>query len=244
MLALFSDPATWASLLSLTILEIVLGIDNIVFIAVAASRLPVHQQRKARNFGLGLALGLRILLLTSIAWIAGLTEPAFSIFGFAPSWRDIVLFCGGAFLLVKATQEIHNEVTFGHAQSKSGGNAGSLLQVVGSIALIDVVFSVDSVVAAIGLAEHIEVMILAVTIAIAVMALLAAPISSFVHRHPTTRMLALAFLLVIGAALVADGVGIHFDRKPIYAAIGFAVLVESLNLLRERRRKRKARRRS
>ncbi len=239
MLEMLSDPAAWASFFALVVLEIVLGIDNILFIAVVAGRLPEAQRRQARNIGLSLALGLRIGFLASVVWIVGLTEPVFEVNGFAVSWRDILLFSGGTFLLVKASQEIHDEVTRGHAPREIREGSGAFLRVVGQIALIDVVFSVDSVIVAVGLVEQVEIMIAAVCIAVGVMALLAAPVSKFVIENPTTRMLALAFLLVIGAALVADGFHIHFQREPIYAAMAFAALVEGLNLLRVRRRTRR-----
>ena len=235
------DPSVWASFFALVVLELVLGIDNILFIAVVAGRLPERRRRRARNFGLAMALGLRIGLLTSIAWIASLTEPAFTVGGFTASWRDIVLFLGGVFLLVKASQEIHDEVTRGHAPKQVREGSGAFAAVVGEIALIDLVFSFDSVILAVGLVEQLEVMVVAVVVAVAIMAVLAGPISRFVAKNPTTRMLALAFLLVVGAALVADGFHLHFQREPIYGAMAFAAFVEGLNLLRQRRRARAGR---
>ena len=204
-----------------------------------AERLPPERRRQARNLGLAMALGFRIALLASIAWLAGLTEPVFTIGGMAISWRDLILLAGGAFLVWKACEEIHREMARGRdgqgGPSAAGGSA-RFVPVVGQIALIDVVFSLDSVIVAVGLVEHLPVMVAAVVVAVAVMAVLAGPLARFISRHPTTRMLALAFLLVVGCALVADGFHIHFDREPIYAAMAFAALVEGLNLLRDRRR--------
>ena len=201
--------------------------------------MPPSQRRRARNLGLGLALGFRIGLLASIAWVAGLSQPVFSIAGFDVSWRDLVMLGGGAFLVWKASQEIHREVVHGHPEPTASGTSASFAAVVGEIVVIDAVFSIDSVVVAVGLVEHLPVMIAAVSVAVAVMALVAGPLARFISRNPTTRMLALAFLLVVGCALVADGFHIHFDREPIYAAMAFAGLVEGLNLLRERRRRKR-----
>lgn len=199
--------------------------------------MPPSQRRRARNLGLGLALGFRIGLLASIAWVAGLSQPVFSIAEFDVSWRDLVMLGGGAFLVWKASQEIHREVVHGHSEPAASGTSASFAAVVGEIVVIDAVFSIDSVVVAVGLVEHLPVMIAAVSVAVAVMALVAGPFARFIARNPTTRMLALAFLLVVGCALVADGFHIHFDREPIYAAMAFAGLVEGLNLVRERRRR-------
>ena len=201
--------------------------------------MPADQRRKARNIGLALALGFRIALLASIAWVVGLSAPVFSVAGFDASWRDLVMLGGGAFLVWKASEEIHREVVHGHREPSAAGGGASFLAVVGEIVVVDAVFSIDSVVVAVGLVQHLPVMIAAVTVAVAVMALVAGPLARFIARNPTTRMLALAFLLVVGCALVADGFHIHFDREPIYAAMAFAALVEGLNLLRERRRERR-----
>ena len=236
---MIADPAIWASFFVLVVLEIVLGIDNILFIAVVAGQLPEAHRRRARNFGLALALGLRLALVASAAWIVTLTTPIVTYWDFALSWRDLMLFSGGLFLLYKASSEIHNEVTHAtHAPQVKPGS-GAILKVIGSIAIIDVVFSVDSVVVAVGLVEHVEVMMAAVVVAVIFMSFTAGPVSRFVTDNPTTRMLALAFLLMIGAALVADGAHIHFDRKPIYVAMAFAAAVELLNLLRTSRRQKK-----
>ena len=204
-----------------------------------AERLPHSQRRRARNLGLGPAPGFRIGLVASIAWVAGLSEPVFSIAGFDASWRDLVMLGGGAFLVWKASQEIRREVVHSHPEPVASGTSAPFLAVVGEIVVIDAVFSIDSVVVAVGLVEHLPVMIAAVSVSVAIMALVARPLARFIARNPTTRMLLPAFLFVVGCALVADGVHIHFDREPIYAAMAFAALVEWLNLLRERRRRKR-----
>lgn len=239
MLDLLSDPAVWASFGTLVVLEIVLGVDNVIFISIIAQRLPKHQQAQARFIGLGLALVLRLVLLASIAWIIGLTRPVFALWGFEASWRDIILFAGGLFLLAKASNEIYNDVE-GAGHGHSGGPVSSMGAAILQIVVLDLVFSLDSVITAVGIADHIEVMVAAVVIAVIVMAVSAGPISAFVERHPSTRMLALAFLLMIGMALMADGLHAHIDRGFIYAAMVFAGGVEGLNLLRARRRAAKA----
>ena len=235
MIELFSDPAVWASFLTLTILEIVLGVDNVIFISIAANKLPEHQRRTGRLIGLAGALVLRILLLFSIAWIVSLKEPFMSIFGHTFSWRDLILLAGGLFLLWKASTEIFEEVE-GAEVAETRVTAGFAAVIV-QIMVLDLVFSLDSVITAVGIADHIEVMIAAVMIAIIIMMIAAEPIAAFVEAHPSTKMLALAFLIMVGVALVADGFGVHFERGFIYAAMVFAGGVEALNLLRARRRK-------
>lgn len=234
-----TDPTILASLVALTAMEIVLGIDNVVFISVIVSRLPEPQATRARQIGLALALGFRVLFLFTLFWLTRLTEPVFTVFGEDVSWRDLVLLGGGLFLLVKATQEIHRDVEGDH----EGGIAGKMVTgfglVVAQIALIDVVFSVDSIITAIGMADYISVMVVAVILAIAVMYFASGPVSGFIERHPTTRMLALAFLLMIGIALIADGVGFHIPRGYLYVAMAFSAGVEILNVVASRNRKRK-----
>jgi predicted tellurium resistance membrane protein TerC len=234
-----TDPTVIASLVALTAMEIVLGIDNIVFISVIVSRLPEPQATRARQIGLALALGFRILFLFTLFWLTRLTEPVFTVLGEDVSWRDLVLLGGGLFLLVKATQEIHRDVEGDH----EGGIAGKVVAgfglIVAQIALIDVVFSVDSIITAIGMADYISVMVVAVVIAIMVMYFASGPVSGFIERHPTTRMLALAFLLIIGIALIADGVGFHIPRAYLYVAMAFSAGVEVLNVLASRNRKKK-----
>ncbi len=233
MLALLSDPAAWASLLTLALLEIVLGVDNVIFLSIVSSRLPAHQQRPARRIGLLLARAGRIIRLFALTWIIGLTAPLFEIFELEISWRDLILAGGGLFLLVKATTEIHHMLEGGGGQGKPG--AAVFASVLVQIFLLDLVFSLDSVLTAIGMAEHIEIMVAAVVIAIIVMLVAAEPMSAFVNRHPTVKMLALSFLLLIGVALIADGLDFHIPRGFLYFAIAFAAGVEILNLLVRRR---------
>ena len=234
MLELLVDPAAWASLLTLALLEIVLGVDNVIFLSIISSRLPAHQQRPARRIGLMLALAGRIILLFALTWIIGLTAPFFEIFALEISWRDIILAGGGLFLLVKATTEIHHMLE-GAADAHAKPGAAMFASVLVQIFLLDLVFSLDSVLTAIGMAEHIEIMVAAVVIAIGVMLWAAEPMSAFVNRHPTVKMLALSFLLLIGVALIADSLEFHIPRGFLYFAIAFATGVEILNLLVRRR---------
>lgn len=228
---ILTNPEIWISLLTLTALEIVLGIDNIVFLSVLTSKLPREQQARGRQIGLGLALGMRIALLLTISWVIGLTAPLFNLFGMDFSGRDLILLGGGLFLLAKATTEIHESLeggTAGHG-AKAGGTA-SFRSVIIQIVLIDAVFSLDSIITAVGLSNQIVVMIAAVVIAIGVMLLAAGPLANFVERHPTVKMLALSFLLLIGFSLVAEGLDFHVEKAYIYVAMGFSVFVEFLNL--------------
>jgi predicted tellurium resistance membrane protein TerC len=238
-----TDPSILASLVTLTVLEIVLGIDNIVFISVIIGKLPEAQAQRARQVGLALALIFRIALLSVLFALIGLTKPLFTIFDHGFSLRDLVLLAGGAFLLVKATQEIHKDVeAAGEEEANLGKVAGAAFNaIIAQIVVIDVVFSIDSIVTAIGIAEQISVMIVAVILAVAVMYAASGTIAGFIHRHPTTRMLALAFLLMIGFALVADGAGFHIPRGYLYAAMAFSSGVEALNIIaRRNRQKRRA----
>ena len=222
----------WAALLTLTALEIVLGIDNLVFLSITSGKLPKEQRAKAQRIGLGLALIMRILLLASAVWLASLREPVFAVFDHVVSWRDIILLGGGLFLLVKGTQEIHQEVEGnGHdglTVAKTGKAVFSV--VIMQIVALDLVFSLDSVITAIGMTDNLPVMVVAVCIAILVMLFAADSVSRFIHDHPTTKMLALAFLLLIGVALIADGLHFHIPRGYLYFAIAFSLLVEVLNL--------------
>jgi len=235
MIELLSDPAVWASFLTLTILEIVLGVDNVIFISITASRLPEHQRRSARMVGLTGALLMRIILLFSIAWIVGLTRPIVTFLGWDLSWRDLILLAGGFFLLYKATTEIFAEMEPEEADEALGKItfAGVIFQII----ILDLIFSLDSVITAVGIADHLEVMVAAVVVAILIMMVAAEPIAGFVERHPSTKMLALAFLVMVGLALIADGLHQHIERGFIYAAMVFAGAVEALNLIRARRRK-------
>ena len=236
MFEFLSNPDVWAAFLTLTAMEIVLGIDNLVFISVLASRLPEDQQARARAIGLGMALIFRIMLLFGLTALIALQEPEFYVFGQGFSWRDIILLGGGLFLLAKATLEIHAEIE-GHKGEGGAKSYASFYAVIAQIAVIDMVFSVDSIITAIGMTEFIGVMIAAVTIAIAVMFIASEPATAFIKRHPTTKMLALAFLILIGALLVADGLGFHVPRGYVYFAMGFAALVEVFNVLARRTRR-------
>jgi predicted tellurium resistance membrane protein TerC len=225
-----TSPDIWVALLTLTALEIVLGIDNIIFISILAGKLPVGQQARARTLGLGLAMGTRILLLLSLSWIIGLEEPLFDVFSRGFSGRDLILLGGGLFLLAKATYEIHEKLEGEESHGTTGRAAASFASVIFQILLLDIVFSLDSVITAVGMADDIGVMIAAVVIAIGVMLVSAGPISDFVNNHPTVKMLALSFLLLIGFSLVAEGFGQHIEKGYIYFAMGFSVFVEMLNL--------------
>jgi len=236
---LLFQPAAWVSFLTLSVMEIVLGIDNVVFISVLVARLPAAQAKRARQIGLSLALLFRILLLLILSYLIGLTAPVFSLFGHAFSWRDLILLAGGLFLVYKATHEIHKGVE-GESDGKGGVITAGFAAVVSQIIVIDIVFSVDSIITAIGMAEHIEIMIAAVIVAMIVMYIASGPISHFIEHHPTTKMLALAFLLMIGAALIADGIGFHIPRSYLYAAMAFSTLVEVLNVVAQRNRKKNA----
>ena len=224
-----ASPEAWISLLTLTTLEVVLGIDNIVFIAILADRLEPGSRAKARRLGLGLAVGMRILLLTSIVWIMGLTEPLFGVLGREVSGRDLILIAGGVFLLAKATREIHHKLE-GEEDQRTTKRHASFTSVIVQIMLLDMVFSLDSVITAVGVADHLAVMILAIIIAGGFMIAAAGPVSEFVSRHPTVKMLALSFLLLIGMSLVAEGMGQHIPKGYIYFAMGFSIFVEMLNL--------------
>ena len=236
MMEWLTDPQVWASLLTLTMLEIVLGIDNLIFLSILAGRLPPAQQARARQVGLALALVMRLTLLTAITWLMGLTASLFAVAGHDFSWRDLILIGGGLFLVYKGTQEIHTRIE-GEAAHDSGGASrhARFGPTIVQIALLDIVFSLDSVITAVGMASQLPIMIAAVVISIIVMMVAAAPVSAFVNRSPTVKMLALSFLLMIGMVLIADGFGAHVPKGYIYAAIGFSALVELLNQLAGRR---------
>jgi predicted tellurium resistance membrane protein TerC len=236
MVEMLSDPNLWAAFLTLAALEIVLGIDNIIFLSIVTGRLPVEQQANARRIGLGLALIMRILLLMSLSWIAGLTTPVATIMGFELSWRDVILGVGGLFLLYKATTEIHNTME-GHEDEQSMVQV-TFASAITQIVILDLVFSLDSVITAVGMTDNLPVMIAAIVVSIMVMLFAATPVSDFVNRHPTVKMLALGFLLLIGMALIADAAHVHIPRGYLYAAIVFSALIETLNLLARRKRSR------
>lgn len=237
MIELLTSPEAWAALLTLTALEIVLGIDNVIFISVIVSRIPEAQARRARQIGLALALVFRIVLLSLLVWLIGLTQAVFTVNDMAFSWRDLILIAGGLFLIAKATHEIHQEVEAGEDDERASGRSAFLL-VIAQIIVIDVVFSLDSIITAIGMAQDLEIMIAAVMIACLIMYVSSGPVAKFVADHPTTKMLALAFLVLIGVALVADGFKFHIPRGYVYFAIAFSAAVEFFNVLAKRNRKR------
>lgn len=237
MLELLMDPNAWAALVTLTVLEIVLGIDNLVFISILVSRCSPKEAERARQIGLSLALIFRLALLFTLTALMGLRAPLFHVFGMGISWRDIILIGGGMFLMAKATHEIHREIEPKHEADGKAAKYQSFFWVVVQLVAVDLVFSIDSIITAIGMAENIEVMVAAVIIAMAVMYLASAPVTRFVSAHPTTKMLALAFLMLIGVALVADGFDVHIPRGYIYFAMAFAGAVELFNVLAARRRR-------
>ena len=227
----FSSPEAWISLLTLTGLEIVLGIDNIIFIAILVGKLPQEQRGSGRIVGLGLAMVTRILLLLSLFWIMKLTKPLFTIAEFSISGRDLVLILGGLFLLVKSTLEIHSSVSGESEEYKNSKKShANFLVIVSEIAVLDIVFSLDSVITAVGMAEHIEIMIIAVILAVGVMMIASKGISNFVDNNPTIKILALAFLVLVGMTLVAEGLGFHIPKGYIYFAMAFSLAVESINI--------------
>ena len=236
-LAIFADGDTWIALLTLTVMEIVLGIDNIIFISILADRLPREQQRRARLIGLSLALILRIALLFGITWVMGLTRPLFSMWGQAVSGRDLILGLGGLFLIGKSTHEIYAklEVEDDDDATRMGGHP-SLAFIIAQILLLDVVFSLDSVITAVGMADHLEIMVVAVVIAVIAMMLFIDPIAEFVEENPSIRVLALAFLVLIGAMLTMEATGQHVSKGYLYAAMGFSLWVQMCNVRMDRRR--------
>ena len=237
MIELLTSPEAWAALLTLTALEIVLGIDNVIFLSVIVSRIPQAQAKRARQIGLALALVFRILLLSLLMWMIGLTQAVLTLGGMAFSWRDIILIGGGLFLIAKATHEIHTEVEARDDDNEAAAKASAFFWVIVQIIVIDLVFSLDSIITAIGMAQDLAIMIAAVIIACLIMYVSSGPVARFVAEHPTTKMLALAFLVLIGVALVADGFKFHIPRGYIYFAIAFSALVEFFNVLAKRNRK-------
>jgi predicted tellurium resistance membrane protein TerC len=238
MIELLTSPEAWAALLTLTALEIVLGIDNVIFLSVIVSRIPQAQAKRARQIGLALALVFRIVLLSLLVWLIGLTQAVLTVKGMAFSWRDIILIGGGLFLIGKATHEIHAEVEAREEESDAAPKASAFFWVIIQIIVIDMVFSLDSIITAIGMAQDLAIMIAAVVIACVIMYVSSGPVAKFVSEHPTTKMLALAFLVLIGVALVADGFQFHIPRGYIYFAIAFSAAVEFFNVLAKRNRKR------
>lgn len=224
-----NDPNAWIGLLTLTVLELVLGIDNIVFISILSGKVPARQQKKVRLIGLTLAMLMRVLLLLSLTWVMGLTRPLLTIAGVQITGRAVILVAGGLFLLVKSTHEIHDHME-GEDEHREGRAVVSMFAVLVQISLLDLVFSLDSVITAVGMVDEIAIMIIAVVVAIIVMMIFAGPISGFVERHPTMKMLALSFLLLIGMNLIAEGLGFHIPKGYTYFAMAFALFVEMLNL--------------
>jgi len=243
LLALATDPVAWAALATLIAMEVVLGIDNLIFISILTNKLPEERQSQARRIGIGAALILRLALLGTVAIIVQLTEPVFSVFGHGFSWRDLILIAGGLFLVWKATKEIHHNVDPDPGPDMFAGKAATMgvTAAIGQILLLDLVFSIDSIITAVGMTEHIPIMVIAVLVAVGVMLLAADPLAEFIQANPTVVMLALGFLLLIGTTLIADGFGAHVPKGYIYAAMAFSALVEGLNMLARRARRRKAR---
>lgn len=239
--ALLTDPAAWLALVTLVVMEVVLGIDNLVFVAILSNKLPDKDRKKARRIGIALALGLRLVLLSGIAWLVGLVKPLFTAFGHGFSARDIILVGGGLFLIWKATREIHQTVDGGDDHGEDGkkqpsavmGFAAAIMQII----LLDLVFSVDSILTAVGMTEQLAIMFAAVIIAVALMMLAADPLSDFIAKNPSVVILALGFLLMIGATLIADGFGFHLPKGYIYTAMAFSGGVEALNFLTRRTRR-------
>lgn len=229
MIELFSDPQAWIALFTLFLLQIVLGIDNVIFIAILAGKLPHDQQARARKLGLGLAVISRVLLLLSLAWLVRLTAPLFTVMGQEISGRDLILIAGGLFLIAKATHEMHQRLEGDEGHSSSGVKA-TFNSVLIQILLLDVVFSLDSIVTAVGMVENVTLMIIAVVLATFVMIWFSGPLAAFVNRHPTVKVLALSFLLLIGLSLIAEGLDRHIPKGMIYFAMGFSVFVEMINL--------------
>jgi len=234
--AFAATPEGWAALVTLVAMEVVLGIDNLIFISILTNKLPPEHRVKARRLGISAALVMRLILLTSIAWIVGMTAPVFELFGHGYSWRDIILIAGGLFLIWKATKEIHHTVDpVDHKDEMIGQTiqvslAGAIFQIL----LLDLVFSVDSIITAVGMTEHLAIMYIAVIVAITVMLVAATPLADFIERNPTIVMLALGFLLMIGTTLIADGMGFHVPKGYVYTAMAFSALVEALNMLARR----------
>ncbi len=242
LLQLAADPTVWIALATLIVMEVVLGVDNLIFISIITNKLPAHQQHNARRIGIGLALIMRLGLLGTVAWIVQLTEPVIEVFGKSFSWKDLILIAGGLFLLWKATKEIHHNVDpEPDSALTKGGEVATLgfSSAIVQILLLDLVFSVDSIITAVGMTEHLPVMVIAVVVAVTVMLLAANPLATFINNNPTVVMLALGFLIMIGMTLIAEGFGAHVPKGYIYAAMAFSALIEGLNMLSRRAKRRK-----
>ena len=240
--ALAADPVVWASLATLIAMEVVLGIDNLIFISIVTNRLPVERRESARRIGISLALILRLVLLSTVAFIVTLTTPVFSVFGHGFSWRDLILIAGGLFLVWKATKEIHHHVDPDHAPDvfDRGAVTVSFGAVIGQILVLDMVFSVDSIITAVGMTPHIPVMVIAVVVAVGTMMFAATPLANFINANPTVVMLALGFLIMIGMTLIAEGSGAHVPKGYVYTAMAFAAGIEGLNMMSRRAQRRRA----
>ncbi len=246
LLVLARDPHAWAALATLIVMEIVLGIDNLIFISILTNKLPEHQRSRARKIGIGMAVIMRLALLGTVAFIVRLTQPLFDLFGHAFSWRDLILIAGGLFLIWKATKEIHDSVGSGAGHDTGPSAAGtaelSVASAIGQILVLDMVFSLDSIITAVGMTDDIPIMVIAVVAAVALMLLAADPLARFIGNNPTIVMLALGFLLMIGATLLAEGMGVKIPKGYIYAAMAFSALIEGLNMMSRRARQKKAQR--
>lgn len=244
LMQLAADPAVWMALVTLIVMEVVLGIDNLIFISILSNKLPEQHRKRARRIGLTLALVMRLGLLASISWIIKLTDPVFSAFGHDFSWKDMILIAGGVFLLWKATKEMHHKVDDDHAPDMFDGASAavklSFSAAIAQILLLDLVFSIDSIVTAVGMTEHLPVMVIAVVFAVSVMMLAANPLANFINRHPTIVVLALSFLMMIGLTLVAEGFGVHVPKGYIYTAMAFSAFVEGMNIYAKGKQKPKA----
>ncbi|WP_346398318.1 TerC family protein [Pseudomonas syringae] len=242
LLELATSPAAWIALATLVVMEVVLGIDNLIFISILTNKLPEHQREKARKLGIGMALVMRLGLLSTVAYIVQLTEPVFEVFGQAFSWKDIILIAGGLFLVWKATTEIHHSMDVKTEEEKALGSVVmlSMSAAIVQILMLDLVFSIDSIITAVGMTEHLPIMVIAVISAVVVMLVAANPLAKFINDNPTVVMLALGFLIMIGMTLIAEGFGAHVPKGYIYAAMAFSAAVEALNMLVRRARRKKA----
>lgn len=236
ILALLRDPHAWAALMTLIVMEVVLGIDNLIFISILTNKLPEERRSRARRVGIALAVVLRLGLLFGVAFIVQLTTPLFSVLGKGFSWRDLILIAGGLFLIYKATSEIHDQVVTEHDAEQAATQAAkaTVAGVIGQIMILDLVFALDSIITAVGMTDHIPIMVAAVVISVALMLMAADPLARFIGNNPTIVMLALGFLLMIGSVLIADGMGVHVPKGYIYAAMAFSGLVEGLNMMSRR----------
>jgi predicted tellurium resistance membrane protein TerC len=241
LLELATSPAAWIALATLVVMEVVLGIDNLIFISILTNKLPEHQRPEARRLGIGMALIMRLGLLSTVAYIVQLTEPVFDLFGQAFSWKDMILIAGGLFLVWKATTEIHHSMDLKTEEEKTLGSTVtlSMTAAIAQILMLDLVFSIDSIITAVGMTEHLPIMIIAVVCAVIVMMVAADPLAKFIHDNPTVVMLALGFLIMIGMTLIAEGFGAHVPKGYVYAAMTFSALIEGLNMLVRRARRRK-----